>query len=88
MIKLKKTITMIFLVLWRARMLKRLKHYLALRKARKNLILLGKMIDSIDRAFTKKGISRQQRRQFWYDFVNRSDQRAKFINDVWRGNGI
>ena len=67
-------------------MIKRIKHYFALRKARKRFILLSQMIDAIDRAFTKKNIPRWQRRQFWNDFINAPETRAKFMKDM--GNGL
>ena len=63
-------------------MFKRLKAYFALYKAKKRLILLGQMIDSIDRAFIKKGISRKKRRQFWDDFVNSPENRKRFIEEM------
>lgn len=63
-------------------MIERIKHYFALRKARKRFILLGQMIDAIDRAFTRKGISRHNRRQFWNDFINAPETRAKFMKDM------
>ncbi len=65
-------------------MINKIKHYFALRKARKRLILLGQMIDAIDRTFTKKEISRKKRRQFWQDFVNSPESRKRFIEEMSR----
>jgi len=63
-------------------MISRIKKYFALRKARKRFILLGQMIDALDRAFTKKGISRQQRKQFWEDFIKHPEHRKKFMEEM------
>jgi len=68
-------------------LLRRIKRYFALRKARKRLILLGQMIDAIDRAFTRKNISRHERRRFWRDFINNPERRKNFIQEMWK-NGI
>lgn len=65
-----------------AKMIKKIKHYFAVRKARKRFILLGQMIDSIDKAFTKKGVSRKARRQFWYDFIKSPESRQKFLKKM------
>jgi hypothetical protein len=64
-------------------MFKRIKYYFALRKARKRIQLLSLMIDSIDRAFTRKQISRQQRRQFWHDFVHDPGSRTRLIKEMF-----
>ena len=63
-------------------MLKRIKAYFALRQARKRLILLGQVIDAIDRIFAKKGINRKKRRRFWSDFVNSPEARQQFIKEM------
>ena len=63
-------------------MLKCIKAYFALRQARKRLILLGLMIDAIDRTLAKKGVSRKKQRQFWRDFVNSPEARKQFIREM------
>ena len=63
-------------------MIEKLKNWFMFRKARKRAILFGQMIDSIDRAFKKKGLSRKSRRKFWYDFVNNPEARKRFIRDI------
>lgn len=63
-------------------MINKIKHYFAIRKVIKRYKMLSAMINSIDRAFTKRGISRHDRRQFWNDFVNSPESRKKFIEDM------
>jgi len=62
-------------------MLKRIKYFFALRKARNRLLLVGKVIDAVDREFTRKGVSRKQRRQFWYEFIHNKEMREKFVRE-------
>ncbi len=63
-------------------MLKRIIHYFKIRKAKKRYLMLAMMIDSIDKAFTKKGISRHERRRFWHDFIDNPDSRANFMREM------
>ena len=64
------------------KMIKRIKQYFAIRKARKRAVLLGQMIASIDRAFEKQGIPRHKRRQFWQDFIHSEEARKRFIQTM------
>ncbi len=63
-------------------MFSRIKYYFIMRKARKRYLMLAAMIDSIDKAFTKKGISRRERRRFWAKFVHNPESRKKFIQEM------
>lgn len=69
-------------------MLEGIKRYFKLRESRKRFILLGKMIDSIDKSFIKNQVSRQVRRQFWSDFVNSPENRKKFIQEMGKQYGL
>jgi hypothetical protein len=42
----------------------------------------AKTICAIDKYFVKRGVSRQQRQQFWRDFIRDEAYREKFINDM------
>ena len=66
-------------------MIKRIKNYLRIRKAVRRFILLGRMIDAIDKGFAKNNISRQKRRQFWDDFVNSPEARKKILQEMKKG---
>lgn len=66
-------------------MIKTIKQYFAYRKARKRIVLLGQMIDAIDRAFTKQGVSRKMRRQFWHEFISNPESRINFIKGINKG---
>lgn len=66
-------------------MIKRIKNYLRIRKATGRFILLGRMIDAIDKGFAKNNISRQKRRQFWDDFVNSPETRKRMLRDMKKG---
>ena len=63
-------------------MFKFINHYFAIRKAKKRVVLLGQMIDAIDRGFEKNTIPRWKRRQFWHDFITNPESRKKFIQDM------
>ena len=63
-------------------MFKAIKCYFALRKARKRFILLGQMIDSIDKHFTKNNVSRSERRRFWRDFISNPESRIRFMKEM------
>ena len=65
-------------------MINKIKRYFVLRKLRKRYILLGRMIDAIDRAFVKNDIPRWRRRQFWNDFINNPETRKQFMKDMER----
>ncbi len=69
-------------------MINKIKHYFAIRKVIKRYKMLSAMINSIDRAFIKKGISRHDRRQFWNDFVNDENSRKKFIQEMGKNSGL
>jgi hypothetical protein len=68
-------------------MINRIKYYFTFRKVRKRFILLGQMIDAIDKGFNKHNISRQKRRQFWEDFIKNPESRKKFIQEMRQNIG-
>ena len=63
-------------------MFKSIKRYFALRKARSRFIIMGLGIDAIDRVFTRKNVSRRERRRFWHDFISNPEFRKKFIKEM------
>ncbi len=65
-------------------MLNRIRYYFRVRKAIKRYKLLAAAIDAIDKAFTRNGVSRRARRQFWNDFINNPESRKKFMEGMWK----
>lgn len=63
-------------------MIRKIKQHFQLRKARQRLILLGQMIDAIDKGFTKNNVPRKVRRQFWYNFIHYPEHRKDFIGKM------
>jgi len=63
-------------------MINKIKNYFILRKARNRYILLGKMIDSIDKAFKKNNIPKEQVEVFWYNFIYFPISRRNFIKEI------
>lgn len=59
-----------------------IRRWVQFHKARKRFILLGEMIDAIDKGFIKNNIPHYKRRQFWYDFIHYPENRKKFIQDM------
>lgn len=66
-------------------MINKIRRWLKIRKAIKRYKMLSAMVDSIDKAFTKNGISRHKRRQFWHDFINSPESRKQFIIRMGKG---
>lgn len=63
-------------------MIKKIKKWYMANKAVRNYMFLARMINNVDNAFKLKGVSKQQRKQFWHDFVNSEGARRKFIQDM------
>ena len=63
-------------------MWERIRHWLDKRKAIKRAILLGQMIDAIDKGFVKSNIPRKLRQQFWRDFVTSEKFRKDFVKKL------
>ena len=56
-----------------------------MRLAQKRMRELGLIIDTIDTAFIQKKVSDQVRMDFWWRFIADQDYRAKFIQDMAKG---
>jgi len=63
-------------------MWERIRHWFDKRKAIKRAILLGQMIDAIDKGLVKSNIPRKLRQQFWRDFVTSEKFRKDFVKKL------
>jgi hypothetical protein len=63
-------------------MFQSIKHWLDKRKAVNRLLLLGRMIDAVDKSFVKSNIPRKLRQQFWRDFVSSEQFRKDFAKKI------
>jgi hypothetical protein len=62
-------------MLW---LIKRIKEY----KLRKQLENFARVVSAIDQGFTRRGISRRERRNFWHGFVTSPEYRQKVIKGI------